>query len=104
MEFLFDLWKPVLSTLAVTLGGFFANRFVRSANDRNRAEILTRIADDAVSLVVMANPRVKDYAEIVRLVIERVRQSAPTTSSTVLHRVVSAAVERRVNRRQLEIE
>jgi len=98
MEIL-DFLKPVLSILAVSIGGWLGRKLVKSHDDKARAEILTRMADDMLSVILIENPGLAgDWQTLIRKLLSTLADSAPTKNTTVLRRVATAAVERRVSR------
>jgi len=98
------LWKPVLGSVAIAIGSWLGRKFVKSSDDKNRAEIISRIADEALSLVILNNPSKWEYADLVRLLLDRLVDAIPTANKDVLQRAAAAAVERRVNRKRFPVE
>lgn len=73
---------------------WLGRKVVRSNTDRTRMLKLTRIAEDALDLVLIRNPSTP-VDTLVRAVIAHLRQAGVTKSDAVMERVAAAAVARR---------
>lgn len=85
---------PLLSVVVPVFGGWIARKFLKTADDRARADIIVRIADDALALVLLQNPSAA-VKELFDLLVAAMRAAAPTANPAVLERAAAGALARK---------
>lgn len=86
-----EIILPVLGLAATYLG----NRFIRSTDDRRRADLLTRIAESAAALYLMRNPDAR-VETVVAYVIAALRSAGVTKNAAAIERVAALASQHAV--------
>ena len=89
---IFDVGQ-LIALLATGLGSWIASKFIRTGRDKQRADLLTKIGEDAAALVFLQNPNTTAQNAL-RLVVEQIRRARVTSNETILERVAASAVKK----------
>lgn len=83
-------WTDIILAVATTLGAWLGHR-IASPSDHARAEMLDRIALGAAALVASLYPNA-DWATLLKMVVERIGDSAGIVSHTAIENAAAHAL------------
>lgn len=92
-SFLKSLVSPLVSLVLLP---WLQTKVLRTAEDKNRFELIAAISGEAADVLVQAYPG-DDIPALIDRVVDDVSDAVPTTNRTVIYRAATAAVRRAID-------
>lgn len=94
MHLSWDMVSTIVGLVATAVGTWLGTRIIKP-KDKDRAELLDRIADGCAALILSLYPD-KPWAELIRMVIQRISGAAgvPTQSAVAIENAAAGALRR----------
>lgn len=92
MHFDWNALAPLVGLAATIFGGWIGHR-IASPKDHERAELLTRIAEETAAVIYASNPTAA-WTDLVRDTVARIAGAAglPTNNTTAIQNAATAAL------------